>query len=82
MVSLHYFVDRVDVPEGLDSSTGRHHDLLSAGMLRDEVGDVVDTVLVGHPDPLGLGVVLRNILHRELRETLLAVEQDWLLHIS
>mmetsp|Transcript_20441 Transcript_20441/g.51913 ORF Transcript_20441/g.51913 Transcript_20441/m.51913 type:complete len:287 (+) Transcript_20441:815-1675(+) len=48
----------VDAPEGLDVLAGRKQDLvLSARVVCDEFGDVVDTVLVGHPNPVLHGLV-------------------------
>ena len=42
----------VEPPEGVDGVAGRQHDLvLASGVVRDELGHVVDPVLVNHPDP-------------------------------
>ena len=68
-------VHRVQHPVGLDRATGRHHDALAAaGMLVDELCNVVDAALVHDPDATGLArrvscdVVLRVV--RERRELL------------
>ena len=60
-------VDGVDVPEWLYVSAGGEHDVLGAGVPRDEVGDVVDAAPVRHPHPrLGV-VVLPNILMKRMK---------------
>ena len=60
-------VDGVDVPEWLYVAAGGEHDVLGAGVPRDEVGHVVDAAPVRHPHPrLGV-VVLPNILRKQMK---------------
>lgn len=52
-------MEGVHLPEWLDGSSGRHHELLGASRVDpDELRDVIDTVFIGDPDSRGQSAVL------------------------
>mmetsp|Transcript_1194 Transcript_1194/g.2976 ORF Transcript_1194/g.2976 Transcript_1194/m.2976 type:complete len:286 (-) Transcript_1194:439-1296(-) len=53
-------VHLVEAPERIDGLSSREHDPVTSRMVHDEVGDVIDTVLVCHPRIL-LRVVLGHL---------------------
>ena len=46
-----HFMERIHFPEWVDGSTSCHHDLLSSSWMDfDEIGDIVYSIFIGHPD--------------------------------
>jgi hypothetical protein len=50
-------VDRVQVPEWFDCSSGRHQDVLRAWVIRNEMGDVVNAFAEHNPHAVALAIM-------------------------